>query len=155
MHAWTVHTVASSGQGTAHSRVYICALHGRNGWLHMRIPRFVTAIQLPEFEALNSAWIAVIQYIKTRMGPTQAPSSRSSRIAPNVELLQRRYGLLQRRAVQLARKQDFISAARAFEAYLLHQPAAERTWISYAQVRALLCVFILVTLSRAAGGVYE
>ena len=99
----------------------------------MGILQLVTEIRLPEFDALNKLFEAV-RHLREKMGPAQAFSSRGSRITIKYDLLQRRYDLLQRRAVTLARKQDFIGASRCFEAYLSHQPAAERTWISYAQV---------------------
>lgn len=87
------------------------------------------------------------------MGPAQPlPSARNS-----IARRQPRYDLLRTRAVTLARKQDFVAASRCFEAYLHHQPDAERAWISYAQVRpdTLTVIVHAWDLVCATVGVYN
>jgi Tetratricopeptide repeat len=103
-----------------------CVLDSYNQ-VHMNILKLLADIPYPEFSVLQQ----LSEYLKhrLRMGPTQPLTPRNL-----ARTRQPRYDLLQRRAVALARKQDFVAASRCFEALLQHQPGSEKAWISYAQV---------------------
>jgi hypothetical protein len=103
-----------------------CLLYGYDQ-VHMNILQLLADIQFPQFIILQQ--LSDYSKHRLRMGPTQPLTPRNL-----TRTRQPRYDLLQRRAVTLARKQDFVAASRCFEALLQHQPGSEKAWISYAQV---------------------
>lgn len=136
LHAEVSHVriVAAKSSAIAGACTNLCinAIGRKHSALHMKTLDIVQLpLPLPEFSALGELLEHFVSF--RRMASKHQPlPSRNNISRPS------KYEGLKRRAVTLARKQDFVGASRCFEAFLQLQPAEERTWICYAQVRHMI-----------------